>query len=118
MSLGRAKAASSEGQATVELVALLPLIAFLALLMWQLAVAGQAMWLAGSAARAAARAAAVGGSPRSAARGVLPGRQERDLRIRAGADGSLVLSLGVPLVTGGRRLTTVGAHARFAPQGD
>ncbi|MGI9097391.1 MAG: hypothetical protein ACR2H2_02665, partial [Solirubrobacteraceae bacterium] len=44
------------GQATVELVALLPLIAVLAGVMWQAAVAGQAVWLAGSATRADAPA--------------------------------------------------------------
>src|SRR4051794_36610482 len=108
--------AAQDGQATVELVALLPLVALLALLLWQAAVAGQAIWLAGTAARAAARAAAVGASPRSAAGGVLPDRLERGLRVHARDDGSVALSLGVPLVTGGGRLTTVGASARFARQ--
>ena len=42
-------AIEERGQAAVELVAVLPFIAVLALVLWQLAVAGQAAWLAGSA---------------------------------------------------------------------
>src|SRR4051794_11995649 len=67
------------GQASVELVALLPLVAVLAAVMWQSVLAGQAVWLAGSAARAAARARAVGADPRVAARRVLPAALERGL---------------------------------------
>ena len=59
------------------MVALLPLVALLAMVLWQAAVAGQAVWLAGSAARAAARAHAVGGQPLNAARDVLRGGSSR-----------------------------------------
>ena len=101
------------GQATVELVALLPLIALLAGVMWQATVAGQAVWLAGSAARAAARASAVGGDPRAAARGVL----ERGLVISrlAGADGVRV-SISIPAVIGGGLLGSVTARAALDDQ--
>ncbi|MEA2226926.1 MAG: hypothetical protein QOF04_556, partial [Solirubrobacteraceae bacterium] len=51
-------ASGERGQATVELVALLPLLMLVALAAWQGVVAGQAIWLSGSAARAAARAEA------------------------------------------------------------
>jgi hypothetical protein len=51
---------STRGQASVELVALLPLLALNALALWQGVVAAQAAWLAGGAARAAARAQALG----------------------------------------------------------
>ena len=104
-----------DGQAAVELVALLPLVALVALALWQLAVAGQAAWLAGAAARAAARAHAVGGDEAEAARGVLPPRLEPGLRVRARDDGSVTLRLAVPSVVGGR-LTTIGSRARFEPQ--
>ena len=57
-----------DGQAAVELIALLPLVALLAAGAWQLAVAGHAAWSADAAARAAARAAATGGDARAAAR--------------------------------------------------
>jgi hypothetical protein len=103
------------GQASVELVALLPLLALIALVLWQLAVAGQAAWLAGAAARAAARAHAIGGDEGAAARGVLPPRLEPGLHVRARDDGSVTLRLAVPSVVGGR-LTTISSRARFEPQ--
>jgi hypothetical protein len=109
------RAAAESGQATVELVAVLPVVALLAMLLWQLAVAGQAAWLASSAARAAARAEAVGGDTTAAARGVLPRRLEHGLRVRADKDGAVRVTLGVPAVVGGR-LTTVESRARFEPQ--
>ncbi|HWT95052.1 MAG TPA: TadE/TadG family type IV pilus assembly protein, partial [Solirubrobacteraceae bacterium] len=48
------------GQATVELVALLPVVAILGLGAWQVALAVHTMWEATVAARAAARAHALG----------------------------------------------------------
>jgi hypothetical protein len=105
------------GQASVELVALLPLMAALAAILWQAVVAGQAVWFAGSAARAAARATAVGGDPRLAARHVLPGRLEHGLSINRldGSDGVHV-GIAIPTVIGGLRLGTVSANARFRDQ--
>ena len=108
--------ADESGQAAVELVAVLPFVALLALVLWQLAVAGQTAWLAGAAARAAARAQAVRGDPRAAARGVLPARLEHDLRVRAKADGAVSVGIGVPAVVGPGHLTTIESEARFQPQ--
>jgi hypothetical protein len=108
---------SQDGQAAVELVAVLPFVALIAAVLWQVAVAGQAAWLAGSAARAAARAQAVGGDATAAARGVLPSRLEHGLRVRAGTNGAVTVSVPVPLIAGSGRLTTVDAQARFEPQG-
>ena len=107
------------GQATVELVALLPLVAVLAAVLWQGVVAGQAVWLAGSAARAAARAAAVGADARAAARRALPARLERGLVVRAGSadDGGVRVAIAVPAVVGSGRLTTVTGRARLQDQG-
>src|SRR5437667_7918009 len=101
----RAPLHSERGQAAVELVAALPFVALLALVLWQLAVAGQAAWLAGAAARAAARAQAVGGDARAAARGVLPSRLEQGLQVRPAHDGSVTVGIGVPSVVGRARLT-------------
>jgi hypothetical protein len=109
------RARDPSGQASVELVAVLPVIALIVVALWQLAVAGQAAWLAGSAARAAARAHAVGGDERRAARSVLPERLERGLRVRTGDDGAVTLRLRIPAVTGGP-LTTISSRARFEPQ--
>src|SRR4051794_36965469 len=75
---------SDDGQASVELVALLPLLGVIGLLGWQAVVAGQAAWLAAAAARAGARAAAVGRDPEAAARGWLTPALERGLVVEAG----------------------------------
>jgi pilus assembly protein CpaE len=111
-----ARRSSQSGQAAVELVAVLPFVALLGLVLWQLAVAGQAAWLSGAAARAAARAEAVGGDSLAAARGVLPSRLEDGVRVRAGRDGAVAVEIGVPSVVGRARLTTIESHARFQPQ--
>jgi hypothetical protein len=104
------------GQAAVELVAVLPLLALIGLTLWQVAVAGQAAWLAGAAARAAARAHAVEGDELAAARAVLPDRLERGLVVRARDDGSVAVRVPVPSVVGRGRVGTVPARARFEPQ--
>ena len=106
------------GQATVEFVAVLPLLAVLGFAVWQAAIAGQAIWLAGAAARAAARAEAIGADPEPAARGALPPRLEDGLGVRSGDDdGGVTVTLRIPAVVGGGSLGTTTARARFAPQG-
>jgi hypothetical protein len=107
---------AQHGQASVELVALLPLIAVLAAVLWQAVLAGQAAWLAGSAARAAARAQAVGADPLAAARRVLPARLAHGLGVRAGRDGSVTVSVPVPLAMGSGRLATIVQRAHLPPQ--
>jgi len=104
------------GQAAVELVALLPLVGLLAALLWQALLAGETVWLSGSAARAAARATAIGSDPLAAARAVLPPRLERGLRVRREPDGGIALELRVPAAVGGGTLAPVTAHARFEAQ--
>src|SRR4051794_30377667 len=108
--------AAASGQASVELVALLPLLAAVALLAWQAVVAGQAIWLAGSAARAAARAHALGHDPTAAARASLPGSLAPGARATAGTNGAVSLSLAIPSVVGHTSLVRVHARALFAPQ--
>ena len=105
------------GQATVELVALLPLMAVLAALLWQAVVAGQAIWLAGSAARAAARASAIGGDAGAAARRVLPPRLEHGLTVgrERGGDGVRV-AIEIPAIVGAGHLATFTARARLQDQ--
>jgi hypothetical protein len=107
---------TQDGQATVELVALLPLAALVVAAAWQLVLAGQAVWLAGAAARAGARAHAVGGDAAAAARRVLPARLERGMRVVARDDGSVTVAVPVPGVLGPHRLTTISERARFVPQ--
>ena len=105
-----------DGQATVELVALLPLVGLLVALLWQALLAGETVWLSGGAARAAARAAAVGADPaRRRARGP-PARLERGLRVRREPDGAVAVVLRVPAALGGGTLAPVTARARFEAQ--
>lgn len=61
-----------EGTASVELIAAVPFLLLAVLVAAQLALAGQALWSAGVAARAGARAALVGGDAAGAARRALP----------------------------------------------
>jgi hypothetical protein len=61
-----------EGTASVELIAAVPFLLLAVLVAAQLALAGQALWSAGVAARAGARAALVGGDATTAARRALP----------------------------------------------
>src|SRR3954454_23816901 len=75
-----ARARDQSGQASVELVAAIPVLLLVTLVVAQLAVAGYALWSAGAAARAGARAGYVGGNAKAAARHSLP------VPLRHGAD--------------------------------
>ncbi|HYF27660.1 MAG TPA: hypothetical protein VD931_18100 [Baekduia sp.] len=108
---------SQAGQASVELVALLPLLAVVGLLLWQAVVAGHAVWAAGAAARSAARAAAVGQERDAAraARRVLGDRLARGVRVRARPSGEVAVTLRLPSVAGGT-LGSYTARSRMEPQ--
>ena len=103
------------GQASVETAALLPLVVLVGALLWQAVVAGQALWLSGAAARAAARAAAVGGDAEAAARATLPPRLESGVRVRTVGDG-VGIAVRVPSVLSGGAIATVHARAAFPRQ--
>lgn len=103
------------GQAAVELVALLPFVGLVVLVLWQLAVAGHATGAVGAAARAAARAQALGEDPRQAARARLPDDFERGLRVRASDDGTVEVSIRIPSLLG-VGLGRAAAETRFEPQ--
>ena len=94
------RAGGEAGQATVELVALLPLLVVVLAGAWQAVLAGQAAWAAGAAARAASRAHAVGTDPMRAARTHLPGSLERGLRVTAGSDGDVEVRVRIPSLPG------------------
>jgi TadE-like protein len=104
---------SEDGQASVELVIVLPLLAAVLLGCWQGVVAGQAWWLAASAARAGARADLVGADPLAAARRELPGGARERVWIRRAGD-DLVVRLAIPAVAGLGRLGTATARVRSA----
>jgi hypothetical protein len=86
------------GQASVEMVATLPAVLLVGLLVWQLALAGQATWATANAARVAARAAAVDRDAEKAARSALPKRLERGLRVRELDDGAVDVRVRIPLL--------------------
>jgi len=73
------------GQASAELVALLPVLIVCSLAALQLALCGWALWSAGTAARAGARAERVGGDGASVARNALPGPLRDGSQIDAGS---------------------------------
>jgi hypothetical protein len=77
----------SHGQASVELVAALPLLLLTALVALQLLAAGYAMTLADGAAEAGALALASGGSAAKAARAALPGwaKDDVDVSVQGGS---------------------------------
>jgi hypothetical protein len=110
------RAPPDAGQAAVELVALLPLVAAVLALAWQAILAGHAAWAATTAARAAARAAAVGADPAAAARAHLPASLERGLRVSRAGPGAVELSLRIPPVLAAVSLGRVSATGHFRPQ--
>jgi hypothetical protein len=102
------------GQASVELIALLPLLLAAAAVLWQLVLAGHAYWLCANAARVAARAALVGGVVDAAARSALPAPLERGLEVDAAGDGAVRVELRLPLLLPAWRLALpIVARARL-----
>ncbi len=101
-------ASEPNGQASVELVAVVPIAIALLLAVAQFAVAGFALWSAGDAARAGARAAIVGGDPERAARSALPGFLERSAHV-AGS-GPVEVRVEAPALLPG--LPPVPVHAQ------
>jgi hypothetical protein len=79
---------AARGQATVEVIALVPLIVAVALGLLQLLAVGYASVLAGTAAEAGALAVAAGNDGRTAARQALPGWSRA--RARVDVDGGRV----------------------------
>lgn len=82
-----------EGTASIELVVVVPFLLLAVLAVAQVALAGQALWSAGVAARAGARAALVGGNAEAAARSALP----PSLRVGAKVEEEGEVSVRVPV---------------------
>jgi len=97
------------GTASVELIAVIPFLLLAVLAVAQVVLAGQAVWSAGVAARAGARAALVGGDTAAAARRALPPS------LRAGAivkeDGAVSVQVPMPVLFPGLPAVMVGASA-------
>ena len=86
------------GQASIELVAMVPVVLLVGAVLWQLALAGQTAWLTANAARVAARAHAVGRGTTEAARSALPRSLEDGLEVERLPRGGVRVSVGVPLL--------------------
>ena len=117
VAIARRTGRDSGGQASVEMVAALPLLVLVGAIVWQLALAGHSAWMCAHAARAAARAEAVGGDGEAAARSALPRSLERGLRVERPEGGAVRIHVRVPLIAsrwGGP--ITVSATAAL-PQG-
>ncbi|HEX6115549.1 MAG TPA: hypothetical protein VFY99_00520 [Solirubrobacterales bacterium] len=79
--MGFRRRSGEAGQASAELVAIVPLLVLVVAAAAQLTAAGWALWSAANAARAGARAAHVGGDPERVARAALPGELREHARI-------------------------------------
>ena len=84
------------GQASVELVAVVPFALLAGLVAWQLVLAGHAAWMSANAARAGARAETVGKDGEAAARSALPRGLERGAKVARGDDGEVTVRVRVP----------------------
>ena len=91
-------ARSQSGQASVEVVAVIPFLILAALAAWQIALAGHALWLTAGAARAAARAETVGANAERAARSALPDSMERGLSVERRREGGMRVRVRLPLL--------------------
>lgn len=77
---------------------MVPVVLLVGAVAWQLALAGHTAWLTAHAARAAARADAVGQGPVEAARSALPGSLEDELEVERLTRGGVRVSVQVPLL--------------------
>jgi hypothetical protein len=95
------------GQASAELVAILPALAVCLLIAAQVVAAGWALWSAGNAARAGARAELVGSDGKAVARRALPEILRRGAEVRTG-DGVRV-RVRIPRLLPGIELPPIAA---------
>lgn len=105
------------GQAAVEMVALLPLILIGLAGCWQAVLAAHTGWSASAAARAAARAHAVGAGELAAARAALPASLDGRVAVDADEGGEgVTVRIEIPAVVPGLHLGSLTARAAFASQ--
>jgi hypothetical protein len=96
--LGDLHRAAQGGQASIELVAMVPVVLLVGAVIWQLALAGQTAWLTANAARVAARADVVARDTTEAARSALPRSLEDGLEVERLPRGGVRVSVKVPLL--------------------
>jgi pilus assembly protein CpaE len=104
---------TESGQASVELVAIVPALIAGVLVAAQMGVAGWALWSAGTAARAGARAALVGGDAEEAARSALPSPLREDARVSGETE--IEVRVQVPSLLPGVPAVPVEARTALGP---
>lgn len=98
-----------DGTASVELIGALPFLLLAILVAAQLGLAGYALWSAGIAARAGARAALVGGDAEAAARAALPEALRDGAKVSD--EDSVSVRVAVPALVPAMPRLTVAANA-------
>lgn len=104
-----------DGTASVELIAVIPFLLLAVLAAAQIGLAGQALWSAGVAARAGARAALVGGDGARAARRALPPSMREGSKVDD--SGAVSVELRAPELLPGLPPMMVGAKASLDGDG-
>ncbi len=104
-----------DGTASVELVAVVPFLLLAVLVAAQIVLAGQALWSAGVASRAGARAALVGGDAAQAAREALPPAMRTGSKINDSNEVSV--RVGVPRLLPVLPKVMVGAKTTLGSSG-
>ncbi|HSR94466.1 MAG TPA: hypothetical protein VLK56_06325 [Solirubrobacterales bacterium] len=102
-----------DGTASVELVAAIPFLLLAVLVAAQVGLAGQALWSAGVAARAGARAGLVGGDAALAARRALPPSMRAGAQVSDGENVSV--RVAIPRLLPGMPVAMVEAEAALGP---
>jgi hypothetical protein len=90
------------------LIAVVPFLLLAVLVAAQIGLAGEALWSAGVAARAGARAALVGGDPAAAARRALPVAMRSGARVDS--SGGVSVRVVIPRLLPGMPRLSVGAE--------
>lgn len=103
-----------EGTASVELIAVVPLLLLAVLVAAQIGLAGQALWSAGVAARAGARAALVGGDAEVVARRALPASLRSAARVSE--RGPVAVRVSIPRLLPALPSLTVKAESGLADE--
>ena len=101
------------GQASAELIAVIPALLLAVLITAQVGVLGWALWSAGSAARVGARAAHVGADAEVAARSALPTHLRRGARVDE--DDDVGVKVRVPTLVPGLPRIPLEARAGLDP---
>lgn len=94
---------SQRGQSSVEFLALVPAFLLACAIAWEVVLAGHTLWLAAHAARAGARAVAVGDDGLAAARSAVPRSMRRGLSLSDLGGGRVRVRVALPLLLGGWR---------------